>query len=345
MQEAVLRNGAEACVQLEDKVQCLSRTATYDERPVRVQALETHMSWVFLTDRYAYKMKKPVQLPQLDFSTLPLRKQNCLEELRLNRRLARQVYLAVVPLTRDTHNRLVLDGTGQVVEWLVKMRRLPSRLMLDRALKSGRVSKDDIRRCISLLGRFHTRAAPAVTDASVYWAGLVESVEYESRALASAEFGVAPARLAAVTDPLRRFLESRKALFADRVAAGRVIEGHGDLRPEHVCLSHPPVIIDCLEFNRGLRTLDVADEVGYLAMECDCLGATEVAQSIIREHTRWVGAVPGSLLHFHQARRALVRARLSFWHLFDMADQRARWLARGNRYMELAGEYASQLND
>jgi aminoglycoside phosphotransferase family enzyme len=133
-------------------------------------------------------------------------------------------------------------------------------------------------------------------------------------------------------------LERHAALFERRVAERRLVEGHGDLRPEHVCLAPEPVIIDCLEFSRELRLLDPADELAFLALECERLGAPAVGSWFLAAYTEVTGdAPPPLLLRFHRTYRALRRAKLAVWHLEDPAVREpARWTARARRYLELA---------
>jgi aminoglycoside phosphotransferase family enzyme len=130
-------------VMLESKVAFLRQPTSFQEPTYRVESIETHMSWVFLTDRHAYKLKKPVSYDFLDFSTIDARRFYCEEEVRLNARLAAEVYLGIVELTLNSLGHLQLDGAGAVIDWLIRMRRLPTRHMLDYAIKNGRASQED----------------------------------------------------------------------------------------------------------------------------------------------------------------------------------------------------------
>ena len=134
----------DSALTLREKVAHLSRPESYPEETAAVEVVQTHMSCVFLTDRHAWKLKKPVRHDFLDFSTLEARRADCEEELRLNRRLARDVYLEIVPLTFTSDGALRLGGDGEVMEWLVKMRRLPAQLMLDHAIRHGNVARHDV---------------------------------------------------------------------------------------------------------------------------------------------------------------------------------------------------------
>ena len=325
---------------LAEKVAQLSRPETYPEGTTAVETIETHMSYAFLTDRHVYKLKKPVRYPFLDFSTLDARRFNCLEELRLNRRLAPDVYLEVVPLTL-LEERLILQGSGEIVDWLVKMRRLPRELMLDRVIVDGRLEDEAIARVARRLAAFYRGADRVNVAVDDYRERLRRSIEEDHRALAHTRYGVGRERLDAVAQKLAGFLDTHAALIEPRAA--KIVEGHGDLRPEHVCLTPEPIFIDCLEFNRELRIVDPADELAYLSMECEFLGASGIRDTLFRAYQGYSGdAVPLDLINFYASCRALTRAKLAAWHLDDelTATARARWLARTADYMRLAARTA-----
>jgi len=331
-------------VELRAKVAFLSRAESYPEGTSAVEVVETHMSFVFLTDRHAYKLKKPVRYAFLDFSTLAARRADCLEELRLNRRLAHDVYLDVVALTLAPGGSLQLAGAGEAVEWLVKMRRLPRELMLDHAMREQRVSRDEVRRFMRVLDDFYWAAQPVAMDSGVYRQRFERDIRANRRELLAADYELAQTLIESIAACQLATLERQAASFDRRVAAGKIVEGHGDLRPEHVFLGPEPVFIDCLEFNRDWRLLDPVDEIAYLALECECAGAPwigEAALEIYREHTR--DDAPAALVRFYKSCRATLRAKLSAWHLKDHPDpaDRTKWIARAQRYLELARRYAS----
>src|SRR3990172_12929379 len=153
---------------IERKVAFLRRPDAYPERPARVEVIETHMSWVFLTDELVYKLKKPVRYEFLDFSTVEARHQNCEREVQLNRRLAGDVYYGVVPLIMSGDRNLQLGGDGSIVDWLVKMRRLPAHRMLDAAIRGRTGGPEDVRRLSHLLSEFYQRSAPVAVSEAEY---------------------------------------------------------------------------------------------------------------------------------------------------------------------------------
>jgi aminoglycoside phosphotransferase family enzyme len=325
------------------KVALLSRPASYPEPTTHVEVRETHMSWVFLTERYAYKLKKPMRYPYLDFSTLARRRHNCEEEVRLNRRLAPDVYLGVVALTRDATGQLTLEGAGEPVEWLVKMRRLPADCLLDVAIGARRVPPDGLARAAQRLAEFYQAAPSTALGTDAYRERIGERLETNCAVLVRAQYGLPAGRVRAVCAAQRMLLEQYAATVEARAAFVR--ETHGDLRPEHICLAPEPVIIDCLEFNRDFRLLDPVDELSFLAMECEHLGDPRVGQVFLdayRQLTR--DLPPAALITFYQGVWAMLRARICVWHLDDPAVRdRAKWSARALDYLALAEAYVRKL--
>jgi aminoglycoside phosphotransferase family enzyme len=332
-------------VELEGKVAFLRAPGAYPERPARVEAVETHISWVFLTPRCAYKLKKPVRQPYLDFRTLAARHQDCLEEVRLNRRLAAGIYLGVLPLVETADGGLALGGPGRTVDWLVQMRRLPAECMLDRVIANGALRPADLQRLGERLARFYRDLAPIGVELDDYLAGFAAGVAENRRELGSPLFGLPTAQVARVCDWQGRFLDAGRPLFASRLRQGRVIEGHGDLRPEHVCLAAEPLVIDCLEFKRAFRILDAADELAFLALECERLGAPDAAVPLFAAYTEVTGdRPPAALVHFYQSFRALLRAKLAIWHNHDHDTRdRDKWVRRALDYIALAEHHADAI--
>jgi aminoglycoside phosphotransferase family enzyme len=341
LERAQPRNHA---ITLREKVSHLSRPESYPEKPAVVEVVQTHMSCVFLTGQHAWKLKKPVRHDFLDFSTLEARRADCEEELRLNRRLAPDVYLEVVPLAVTPQGVLRLGGDGVPVEWLVKMRRLPSQLMLDDAIRRGNVTRQDIRRLTLVLADFFRHAGPVALDAAQYRKRLERDIRANHEGLSPPEYSMPAALVQSITASQLAFLAREAPLLEARVAQRRIVEGHGDLRPEHVCLGPEPLFIDCLEFSRDWRVLDPADELAYLAMECEHAGAPWIGEVVFETYREATGDdPPAALVRFYKAYRATVRARLSAWHLKDNPDpaDQGKWVARAQRYLELADRYSA----
>lgn len=310
-----------------------------------MEPLETHLAWVFLTDRHAFKLKKPVRYPFLDFGTLAARRHDAEEEVRLNHRFAPGVYLGVVALVVDREGDLALEAEGIPVEWLVKMRRLPRARMLDFAIASQTVDAAGLKAVAELLATFYREAAPVAVTPVAYRRQFQEEIDSDAGALAEPRYGLPADAIARTTAAQRAFLGRRADLLDTRASTGLIVEGHGDLRPEHVCLGPPPVIIDCVAFNRAFRILDPADELAYLGMECERLGAEGIGTTLLARYGALTGdQPPDPLVSFYKSIRALLRAKLAAWHLDDRTvPYPSQWFNRARTYLALAERYSQQL--
>jgi aminoglycoside phosphotransferase family enzyme len=322
---------------LDEKVAFLSDPAVYPAPPHQLTCRETHMSWVFIGDRLVYKLKKPVRFPYLDFSTLARREAACRAELRLNRRLAPDVYLEVAPMTQDDRG-LSVGGAGRAVDHLVVMRRLNERRMLENAVREARLDRADLNRLAAVLAAFYARARPSLIDPASFLADwrrkLAENRRVLSHRRLSLDFGV----LARIDRALRRFLDRADGLLLERIARRKIVDGHGDLRPEHIWLGTPLAIIDCLEFSTGLRMVDPFDEIAFLDIECRRLGAAWPGAYLARQLGHRLGErIPAPLFAFYRCYRAATRARLAFAHLLDDdRREREKWPAQGRAYLAIA---------
>ncbi len=307
-----------------------------------IELIETHMSWVVLDDHQALKQKKPVCYPPFfDCRTLSARERDARAELRLNRRLAPDVYLGLLAVQRDDGRTALLPESalpapGRTVDWLVQMRRLPADRMLDRMIAAARLQPAHVEALALSLARFYQHAVPVAIDAEA----LLERFRSENvrnrQLLTQARFGLRGA--AAALDALDAALARHAEQLRQRVRECRIVDGHGDLRPEHVCLIEPPVVIDCLTINDELRYVDPFEELAALGLECNLLGAAWVGPLLLERCAERLDDAPeAALLDLYRASRALLRARLAVAHLLDAAPRDpAHWLARGARYIELA---------
>jgi aminoglycoside phosphotransferase family enzyme len=329
---------------LEAKVDFLSRPAAYDPAPAAVDRRETHMSWVFLAGARVYKLKKPVQFPYLDFSTLTRREAACRAELTLNRRLAPDVYLGVVPLTA-ADGALAIGGDGRPVDWLVMMTRLDERCMLDRMIAERRLTRAALDRLIETLARFYHAAAPTLLAPAVLTAGWRASLAYNKQVLLDPRFKLSAGLVRRIDGAQRRFLERHGALLAMRLRHRRIVDGHGDLRPEHIWLNDRVRIIDCLEFNARLRVVDPFDEIAFLGLECERLGAGWAADYLRRRMKRALRDGPADeLFAFYRCHRATLRARLAIAHLYEEHPRTPeKWPRLAAVYLALAAESARTL--
>ncbi len=338
------RAASAAPVSLADKVAFLGTSGSYPHPAPQIERKETHMSWVFLAGDRVYKLKKPVRFPYLDYSTLAKREAACRAELALNRRLAPRVYEMVLPLTR-TERGLAIGGDGEVVDWLVVMQRLDESLTLEHAILSGALHAVQLDRVVDALVAFYRHARPVFVTQATLLHNWHESLAYNKRVLLDARLGLPAGLVRRIDRAQRRFLARRSKLIAGRVRARAIVDGHGDLRPEHIWLDDKVTIIDCLEFNAGLRAVDPFDEIAYLCVECDRLGGAWASAHIrrraihaLRDH------LSDELFTFYRCHRASLRARLTIAHMLE-PDPRTpeKWPRRAREYLAVAAADAVRL--
>ena len=266
----------------------LSQPSSYPHPVGTVERRETHVSHVFLAGSFAYKLKKPVKFPFLNASTLSRRKRFCRLELSLNRRLAPQTYLGIVPITESKGALQLGGGTGKVIEWVVKMRRLPEGRMLDRLVAARRVGRRNIEAVADRLIPFFRRAARSrIIDRYGTPAAVAELVLGNLR-----ECQLFVGRL--FSEEQRRFLESayrqyltlHEPLLARRVRECRIVDGHGDLRCENICLTDPVSIFDCVEFQPAFRCGDMANDFSFLVMDVEFRGRHDLAKALVERYRR-----------------------------------------------------------
>ncbi len=274
--------------------------------PGFVTTIETHAAVVFLIGERAYKLKKPVDLGFLDFSTEPKRRAVCLREVELNRRLAPDVYLGVAD---------VLDPDGTPCDHLVVMRRMPAQRRLTMLLRAGAPVQDHLRRLAHLLAAFHTTAArgPQISAEGSRDAILRRWTDsfHQTRQFRGA---VLDDDLAdEIEQRTVEFLAGREPLFAERIAAGRIVDGHADLLADDIfCLDDGPRVLDCIEFDDRLRWLDGLDDAAFLAMDLERLGAPDLAERFLDWYAEFsADPAPASLRHHYIAYRAFVRAKVA----------------------------------
>lgn len=328
-----------------EKVDLLSRSSAYPHDAADLEIVETHMSTVFLVGAYAYKLKKPVRYDFLDFSTREVRLKDCRAEVELNRKLAPGIYLGVVPLSLKAGGNLELGGSGEPVDWLVKMRRLPVKRTLKYQIEHKLVEQSELKALARRMAEFYLQAPRQSIEPGAYLEHLTNQMLLNQRLLASSRFGMPKEQVNHLNSVQSVFLRQEDALFAQRIEDGRIVESHGDMRPEHIYLGANPIIVDCLEFNRTLRILDPVDELSFLAMECAFLGDADVGNLILREViTLTEDKFPDELVWFYACCRVCLRARLSLLHLDEQGVENAdQWLHKAQVYLDLGTDYALKL--
>jgi len=318
----------------------------YADGTEHVELIETHISWLFLTDRYVYKLKKPVEFAFLDFTNLQARQRACEEEVRINKRLAYQVYFGVLPITVEQTGELVLDGSGRPIDYVVKMRRLPSNLSLDATIRQDRLSTHKLTELVKYLASFYCNLPPQVFQPEEYYQRTLLHCQSNLRDLLNTADSLHHPIIRRIHNAQLLFAWLQKDLLLDRTRDGRIVEGHGDLRAEHVFLETPPAVIDGIEFSEELRQNDVLDELCFLAMDCARLGNSDLGVKLIETYAQLSGDVsPPELQDFYKSYRASVRAKVALLRVSQTSGQaRKRSLREFHQYLQWADHYASRLS-
>jgi uncharacterized protein len=343
-------------------VAALEDPRSYPDRPAKVEHVQTHISHVFLAGPYAYKLKKAVRFPFLDFSTAERRRHFCAEEVRLNRRLCPSVYLDVLPVARMPGGRLELGGAGEAADHVVRMRRLPANRMLPDLVDADAVPVDVIDELARTVARFHADA-PTGPEVAAYAGPEPLRRRWEEEATSTKSFvgRLLPAEDHEVlADFGPSFVRTHETVLHARQQAGRVREGHGDLHAGNVCLLDAPVpgpddlpplppgvyVFDCIEFSYAFRCNDVASEVAFLAMDLESRDRPDLAHRFVDAYVAAAGdtTVP-VLLPFYAAYRAVVRGKVEGLKSAEGevgASEREAAKRKARRHFRLALRYAWQ---
>lgn len=321
-------------------IAALRNPRCYAHAVAQVEVVETHASWILLTGEHAYKIKKPVNLGFLDYSTLERRRLACEAELRLNRVVAPELYLQIVPVSGPAHAPTV-DGDGPALEYAVHMRQFDRDQQLDRLLEAGRLGEPELDGVADYVAAFHLAAPRAGRDAAY---GVPQTVHKTVRANLQALARQLAGRRRAQIGRLRVWSDTEyarhRALMELRRAQGWVREGHGDLHLANLTVYRGKLLaFDRIEFDAALRWVDVMSDTAFLVMDLLHHGRRDLAFRFLNrylEHTGDYRGVP--LLRYHLAYRALVRAKVAWLKAAQMQNAESRGVQQrdADRYIELA---------
>jgi uncharacterized protein len=312
---------------------------------VPIQLMQTHASTVFLTGEFVYKLKKPVNFGFLDYSTLAKRQHFCQEELRLNQRGAKELYLEVVSIVKQD-DRYQLGNNGEIVDYAVKMRQFPQENLLSNMFEAGRIAPEDIEEIARVVAEFHNRAR---TDEYISSFGQIDRIKasidnnyrqtekYIGRAQTQQQF----TENKAYTD---RFLSEHERLFLDRIAGGFIRECHGDLHLRNICRWQDKILLfDCIEFNEPFRFVDTMYDVAFVVMDLEARGGKDLANRFLNTYAEQTGDWAGlQVLPMYLSRQAYVRAKVTSFLLDDASissQERTTAAQTAGDYYRQAWEY------
>ena len=328
-------------------VEALMKPEAYKEETGKIELKQTHISFVFVTRNFVYKVKKAVNFGFLDFSTLERRHLFCQKELELNRRLCGDMYLEVVPITKT--DAIKVDGEGEAVEYAVKMKRIPEEKIMTRLLEEGKVDKNLVDRMAKIIAEFHQKADAGKRIGEFGSLPMIEtnwkenfeqSKEFVSKTIPKESYSL-------IHEKVDDFMRRNAVLFAKRVSENMVRECHGDIHSGNIFVADRIYIFDAIEFNERFRFCDVASDVAFLAMDLDFKDRRDLSKFFVEKYVKYSGDKElEKLLSFYKCYRAYVRGKVVSFRLNDPnVSQNEKDAAKkeAKAYFELAADYAKQL--
>lgn len=310
-----------------------------------VSLIQTHISIVFLADGFVYKIKKPVNFGFLDFSTLKKRHYYCHQEIILNRRLSKDIYIDVLPIFYDGQNYRMGIGKGRIVEYAVKMKRLPDEMLMKSVFFRGELKGEHLKKVAQVLARFHQKASNSMNinkfgEPEIFKINTDENFaqiqKYIGTTIQKRDFNT-------LKQWTENFYNSNRPLFMNRIKSKKIRDCHGDLHMEHICLTENLPIFDCIEFNNRFRYTDTIADIAFLLMDLEYFGGNSLSENlwdfykkIANEHD------VNSLLAFYKIYRAIVRGKVNSFQLDDEnigMEKKKEAIEISRKYFKLAKSY------
>jgi uncharacterized protein len=288
--------------------------------------VETHISWIVLTDHYAYKVKRPVKFSFLDFSTIEKRKFYCDQEVKLNKRLAPDMYLGVIPITNASETK-ESSNKDDIIDYAVQMRRMDNDMEMHRLLETDNVTERHLEKLALKIAQFHINTQ--IVKNAFNTAGMIDELsdirdvldEDSENKLLSVNYKQIVSQC---IDQSRRYLNENRSFLNDRIINEFQRDCHGDLNATNIFLYDDPVIFDCIEFNEEFRYIDVLNEIAFLCVDLDFYGKKNLSDFFVKSYMQAFGLkesdVPDSLFNFYKCYRANIRAKVTLLSMKEAPD-------------------------
>jgi uncharacterized protein len=319
----------------------LGKNSGWRPEELGMEFRETHISWVFFSEEFAYKVKKPVKFSFLDFSTKEKRREYCEEEVRLNKRLSPEIYLGVVPLVRKGGLLVFSEEGGKPMDYAVKMKRMGT--TMDNALEKGEVGKENVEEVATEIAEFHD-AVPVIQDPRY---NSPEMIKEQIDDLGSVKGTVEAAcgmgeKVDFILEKSGSFIEKNEGMMRNRQVDGMVRDCHGDLHTSNVFVAEKKYIFDCIEFSEDFRFIDVASEIAFMAMDLDAKGREDLSNVFVGKYLELSGDSDlEKLLDFYKCYRANVRAKVAALGYSQNPTEEGK--KNIEKYLLLAEKYAQHL--
>jgi len=317
------------------------------EKTAKVDVVQTHISVVFVADSFVYKIKKPVNFGFLDFSTLEKRKHYCHQEVTLNRRLARDLYVDVLPVSLVMGKYTLIGQGGEPVEYAVKMKRIPDDRLMKSLFEAGKVTPEHLVEIAKVLSEFHSgaRTSSEIAQYAEPEKFKINTDENFQQVQDYCGLSISKQQFRDVQAYTNDFYKTHRDLFFKRIEDGRIRDCHGDLHMEHVCLMKGLPIIDCIEFNKRFRYSDAIADIAFLLMDLEFHGGVNEAR-VLWSHYKILSkeAHVDHLLKFYKVYRAFVRGKVNGFQIDDPTigdTEKTEAIRRAQSYFNLAHGYVS----
>lgn len=334
----------------DEQLQQLIIQKKFPEPTATVECVETHASWVLLTDKFAYKIKKPIQYSFLDFSTLAKRKYYTEQELQLNRRLTNGIYLEVLPVwANEKHVQIGGKVEGEIVNYALKMKRLDTNRQMHKLLEAGTVTPQHMEQLARQLADFHASAKVIEQPLEIEklnedFADILKVQDFLAQ-----RWGLATSHLLdQAVASARKFLQQHEPRFRERSEQGFVVDGHGDLHSGNIFLLDEPVIFDCIEFNEDFRHVDMLDELAFFCLDLDFYDQPELEQHFLQHYLAKMPCIESEedrqIYHYYKLYRANVRLKVACLKAMPQGKFAAEGEKIAKRYAILLEQYLQGLS-
>jgi len=325
-------------------VEALMKPEAYDEAPGSIELVQTHISFVFLTKRFVYKVKKAVDFGFLDFTTLEKRRFFCEKELQLNRRLCGDMYLEIVPINKA--DAIKIKGAGETVEYAVKMKRMPQEKMMSKLLEENKVDYRLVDRIANIIADFHSKAETnrrisefgSLPVIETNWKeNYDQTEEFIGKTISKEDFEL-------IRNRVNNFMRKNASIFEKRVTEGRVRDCHGDIHSGNIFITNGIYIFDAIEFNERFRYSDIAADVAFLAMDLDFRERADLSDFFVERYIKYSDDQELTrLLPFYKCYRAYVRGKVTTFKLKDpnvRSKEKSTAKKEAKAYFTLSSTYA-----
>ena len=327
------------------EIQQLATKGSFEKKTINASIIETHISWVLLSEDFVFKIKKPVKLTFLNFSTLNLRKHYCMRELFLNQSYS-DIYLDVLPIRKEGDQWIIGEGNTDIIDYAVRMNRLQNDNKMDIMLNDGKLNKIHIEELAKMLSKIHREAEIMIADFNManlqeLFNGIGDVKPFVLKYFNERDANLIDRSIAWSN----KFLDSHKVRMKQRAEQGFIRLLHGDLHCGNVFISKPPVIFDCIEFDDNLREIDLLSEIGFLCMDIEAHDEPHLSDYFIEKYNKLFNVIQTEedfeILHYYKCFRATIRAKIFMISAQQQqnSDKLKEELTKAKTYLRLLKTY------